>query len=100
MAHPTPSLPVAAIAHDRGVFREQFSFPGTVVFRVYTCRGDCLGRSEVPEYRAQEVEASLWVELNEACPPNHGPLCPDAEQRLVVLVAKNRAQLTLLHSPR
>lgn len=56
-------------AHPRGVFRDEDSFAGTVVFRVYDCRGRLVKHVEVAADMCDDATGDhllLW--LDQRCP--------------------------------
>lgn len=67
MASPTP--PHTPTVHARGVFREEETFHGLVIFRIYNCVGDLVELSYVAEeWCDDEIEIELTASLDKRCP--------------------------------
>lgn len=58
------------VAHcGRGVYRDEVTFPGTVVFRVYDCQEELVARIEMKaSWCDDNTEHRLCVALSERCP--------------------------------
>jgi hypothetical protein len=78
-------------SHERGVERNREGFPGTAVFRVYTCRGLLLARVEILECLVdQKVEDDHVAFLEKHCPNGHVGPCPADRLRLGRQIERNR----------
>src|SRR5678815_3710247 len=78
--------------HPRGVFIDDSSWHGLIVLRAYTCRGELIRETTVPQFcLREEEEHGMWSFLNEYCPSQHGAVCPFDQQRVAHLMGQNRA---------
>lgn len=75
-SRPTPAEPIVAI-HERGVFRDAFTFGALVSFSVYNCRGALVERVSVrADWHPDDVEARLMAMLDQHCPVDEAHECP------------------------
>lgn len=84
---PTPTHPAPA-PHARGVFRDEHSFAGVVVFRIYDCRGRLVEEAEIAEDWCdsqidEELRESLRRRCPERCDGTHRRSTPAASMRLI-----------------
>lgn len=88
----------ATAPHERGVSRNREGFPGTSVFRVHSCRGVLLARTEILDALVDEqLESDHWTFLEKHCPTGHGGLCPADLLRIGKQLETNRAVLQERH---
>lgn len=65
----TQREPPVAVPHDRGVFEDDFSFPGLRTFRMYNCAGDLVEIAMIAvEWCDDAIKEELCISLNRRCP--------------------------------
>ncbi|HXU02130.1 MAG TPA: hypothetical protein VN903_14265 [Polyangia bacterium] len=67
---PTPSDSHPAI-HERGLFREDDTFPGQIAFRIYHCQGKLMAMVliDTEEWFEEDIEDRMRAYLDLRCPP-------------------------------